>query len=156
MGNEAAASDVLRRPPRPPREQLLDRATLRRVAVLGTAIAVACLLAGAYARHSGRPWQSVVFLALAFSQLAIALALRPRGAGIGGNSMLTGAVALNVGLALLAVIWGPLRELLHTTQLDAQEVMLCVLAAVGPGVVARIQAMRQRPAAPARPTRRDS
>ena len=143
IGNEAAAVNVLHRPPRPPTEQLLDAGTMRRVGVLGTAIAIACLLAGAYARHAGHPWQSIVFLTLALSQLAAAIALRPRGAGLGTNRMLTGAVALNVVLAALAVTWGPLRELLHTRPLDLREFALCAACAVLPAVVARIQVMRR-------------
>lgn len=143
MGNEVPAANVLHRPPRPPGEQPLDAATMRRVGILGTAIAIACLFAGAYARHSGHPWQSIVFVTLAFSQLAVSLALRPRGARLGSNPMLTGAVALNVVLAVLGVSWAPLRELLHTTRLDAAEIMLCAAAAVLPALVARIQAMRQ-------------
>ena len=149
MGNEAPAADVLRRPPRPPREQLLDAATIRRVAVLGSTIGAACLFAGAYARHAGHPWQSVVFLTLAFSQLAAALALRPRGAGLTTNPMLGGAVVLNVILAVLAVTWAPLRELLHTTPLDVSEIVLCAAAAIVPAIVARCQVLWSRSARPA-------
>ena len=149
MGNETAAANVLHRSPRSPREQLLDRATARRVAILGLAIATACLLAGAYARHTGHPWQSIVFVTLAFAQLGAAIALRPRGAGLTGNPMLSAAVALNVVLAILAVTWHPLRELLHTSPLDANELWVCVAAAILPAVVARVQAMRQRSAGPA-------
>lgn len=96
-----------------------------------------------------RQGQRVVFVTLAFSQLAVALALRPRGAGLATNPMLTGAVALNVVLAVLAVAWVPLRELLHTTPLDAQELALCGAAAIIPAIVSRIQAMRQWSAGPA-------
>jgi P-type Ca2+ transporter type 2C len=149
MGNEAPAANVLHRPPRPPREQLLDALTIRRVAVLGTVIAVACLLTGAYARHGGHPWQSMLFLTLAFSQLAAAIALRPRGAGLMTNPLLTGTVVLNVLLAVLAVSWLPLRELLHTTPLDAPEIVLCAAAAIIPAITARVQALRQRVAVPA-------
>jgi Ca2+-transporting ATPase len=149
MGNEAPAADVLRRPPHPPQEPLLDSGTMRRVGVLGSVIAIACLLAGAYARNAGHPWQSVVFMTLAFSQLAVAIALRPRGAGLGTNPMLTGAVVLNLVLAVLAVTWLPLRELLHTTPLDAQELALCAATAFLPAVVARIQSMRQPSVRPA-------
>jgi Ca2+-transporting ATPase len=147
MGNERAAGDVLNRPPRPPRAQLLDGPTARRVGVLGTTIAVTCLAAGLYARHVGYAWQSVVFVTLALSQLAVAIALRPRGAGFGTNRMLTAAVALNVALTALAVIWGPLRELLHTAPLGAQELAWCAAFAVLPATVARVQAIRPRRAA---------
>jgi P-type Ca2+ transporter type 2C len=142
MGNEPPAADVLRRPPRRPGEQLLDARTARRVAVLGTTIAAVCLAAGAYAHGTGHPWQSVVFMTLALSQLATALTLRPRGAARATNGMLTGAVVLNVALTELAVAWQPLRELLHTSPLTAQELAFCAAAAVIPAIVARLQTRR--------------
>jgi P-type Ca2+ transporter type 2C len=139
MGNEPAAADVLTRAPRPPREQLLDLVTARRVGVLGVVIAGAALLAGAYARHEGRPWQSTIFLALAFAQLAVALALRPRHRAGARNWMLDAAVAVNAVLAVLAVWWRPLRELLRTELLAPRDVLPCLIAAAVAALVARWQ-----------------
>jgi Ca2+-transporting ATPase len=78
MGSEPAAANVLARPPRPPREQLLDAGMARDVGVLGVVIAAASLVAGGCARSEDRPWQSTIFITLAFAQLVVALALRPR------------------------------------------------------------------------------
>jgi Ca2+-transporting ATPase len=153
MGNEAPGADVLHRLPRPPGEQLLDWPTARRVGVLGAAIAATCLLVGAYAREAGLPWQSIVFMTLALSQLAAALALRPRRAGFWANPMLLAAVVLNVALAVLAVTWSPLRELLHTSRLTVDDVLLCASAAIVPGLIAWVQVRRQRPAKRAEPAR---
>jgi len=147
MGNEVAAPDVLNRPPRPPQEQLLDRATVRRVAVLGGVIAAVSLLAGAVSRSLDGPWQSGVFVTLTIAQLAAALGLRPRRHGHRSNRMLLGAVVLNVLLVLLAVWWPPLRELLRTEPIGVPELLLAVLG----GAVTALVANRQRPATTSQP-----
>jgi len=148
MGNEPAEPGVLTRPPRPPREQLLDPRTGYRVGVLGAAVAAASLAAAGWADQAGRPWQSTLFLALTLCQLAVALALRPRWRAA-GNPGLLAAVALNVLLALLAVWWPPLRELLRTEPLTAADLLPCLAAALAVAAVASWQ--RGRPVRPAGP-----
>jgi len=142
MGSEPAAANVLARPPRSPQEQLLDAGTARRVGVLGVVIAAASLAAGGYARSEGRPWQSTIFIALAFAQLVVALALRPRRAAAQRNTLLLGSVILNLGLAVLAVTWSPLEELLRTEGLTAADYLACIAAALVAGAVARLQVSR--------------
>ncbi len=117
IGNETASADVLVRPPRPAHQQLLDAPTARRVGVLAAVIAAVSLLAGANARHVGSHWQSTVFLTLTFSQLAVALALS-------------------------ALWWGPLRELLRTEQLSLRDLVPCLMAACVAGAVAWLQGRR--------------
>jgi Ca2+-transporting ATPase len=142
MGSEPAAANVLARPPRSPREQLLDAGMARRVGVLGVVIAAASLVAGGYARSEGRPWQSTIFIALAFAQLVVALALRPRQTAGQRNPLLLGSVILNVGLAVLAATWSPLQELLRTERLTAADYLPCIAAALVAGAVARLQVSR--------------
>ncbi|MDQ2749688.1 MAG: cation-transporting P-type ATPase [Actinomycetota bacterium] len=147
MGNEPAEADVLARPPRPRNQQLLDGATARRVGVLGAVIAAASLLAGWYAHEVDRPWQSTIFVALTLSQLIVALALRPRPTGEAGgqrNPLLLAAVALNIVLAVLAVSWLPLRELLRTEQLSPRDFVPCLIAAAVVGILAKWQARQVR------------
>jgi Ca2+-transporting ATPase len=107
--------------------------------VLGTTIAVATLAAGLYAQHAGRPWQSIMFLALCCAQLAVALALRPRGAGALANPALVLAVAANVVLALLGVWWHPLQALLRTDPLSLADLLPCLAVTALAWVVARMQ-----------------
>jgi len=142
IGNETASADVLVRPPRPAHQQLLDAPTARRVGVLAAVIAAVSLLAGANARHVGSHWQSTVFLTLTFSQLAVALALRPRRARGRRNPLLLASVGLNVALALSALWWGPLRELLRTEQLSLRDLVPCLMAACVAGAVAWLQGRR--------------
>jgi len=144
MGNEPAEADVLRRPPRPRNEQLLDGPIAHRVVALGAVIAAASLLAGLYAHHAQRPWQSTIFVSLTLGQLLVALALRPRRASGQRNPLLLAAVLFNVVLAVLAVSWLPLRELLRTEQLDPRDFLPCLLAAALVGAVAKWQAHRTR------------
>jgi Ca2+-transporting ATPase len=144
VGNEPADADVLRRPPRRPDDQLLDRRTAQRVAALATVVAASCLTAGAYARHIGRPWQSTIFVALTLAQLAVVMCLRPRGTRWRDNLFLPAAVALNLALIVAAVAWAPLRELLHTQSLSPADLTVCVVASILPGVVAALQVRHRR------------
>lgn len=139
MGNEPAADDVLRRPPRPPSERMLDLPTARKVGILGTAVAASCLAIGLVSRGLDRPWQSSVFVTLTVAQLVIAIALRPQRVAWRMNLLLPAAVLLNLGLILLAVEWAPLRELLHTRPLSVADLGLCVLAALFPAAIAFLQ-----------------
>jgi Ca2+-transporting ATPase len=146
MGNEPADPDVLHRPPRPPGQQLLDAATVRRVLLLGSVITAVTLLAAGWSALAGRPGQSTVFLTLTFAQLAAGWGLRPRRRGGARNHLLTGALVLNVALALLAVSWAPLRDLLRTEALDPADLVPAVVAAALAGAVARVQSRWRRTA----------
>jgi Ca2+-transporting ATPase len=139
MGGEPAAPDVLSRPPRSPGESLVDGRTAKHVAVLGSAIAVLCLLAGAWAKASDRPWQSTIFLSLAFAQLAVAMALRPRNRGGERNLWLPIAVVVNVALAWLAVQWHPLEELLRTQPMHLHDLGPCLVVAAIAALIAFLQ-----------------
>jgi Ca2+-transporting ATPase len=137
MGNEGAAADVLDRPPRSPRARLLDRGMAWRVAVLATVISLACLAADLYALYANRPWQSAIFVTLAFAQLFTALSLKPKGMHV--NPMLAAAVSLNLALTVLAVRWEPLQDLLRTRGLTGSDLVICAAAAVIPALVAFAQ-----------------
>jgi Ca2+-transporting ATPase len=144
IGNEPADADVLHRPPRRTDDQLLDRGTAQRVAVLAAVVAASCLAAGAYARHIGHPWQSTIFVTLTLAQLVVVMSLRPHGMRWRDNLLLPAAVALNLALIVSAVAWAPLRELLHTQSLSLADLMVCLVASVPPGVVAALQVRRRR------------
>ena len=140
MGNEPAADDVLHRPPRAPGTHLLDAALVRRILAVSAFIALGSLLAGMVV---GEHAQTAVFLSLTLAQLGVGLALRPTWRAHHRNPLLLWAVAVNVLLLALAVWWEPLRVLLHTTTLHADDVALCALTAVAATVVALVQ--RRRP-----------
>jgi P-type Ca2+ transporter type 2C len=86
--------------------------------------------------------QSLMFVALTCGQLGSALALRvgrQRGEKAAvANPLLPASVALNAVLIALAVMWGPLRELLQTAPLSPSAYLVVLGAAVPPIVVARL------------------
>jgi P-type Ca2+ transporter type 2C len=142
MGNEPAAPDVLSRPPRHPTARLLDAATMRRIGALAATLAAVTLAAGLIARTLDASAQSLMFVALTCGQLGSALALRvgrQRGEKAAvANPLLPASVALNAVLIALAVMWGPLRELLQTAPLSPSAYLVVLGAAVPPIVVARL------------------
>jgi Ca2+-transporting ATPase len=147
MGNEPAASDVTSRPPRGLHDQLLHGRLARRVLLLGSIVAGGCLVLALAAERAGRPWQSMLFLALVFAQLTIALALRPRHVRWRDNIALPATVALNIALAIAAVAWAPLRDVLRLQAVTWTELLLALLPAALAGIAARLQ-NRGRPRLP--------
>ena len=140
IGNEPAARDVLRRPPRNPREHLVNRAVAVRIGVLGTVIAGCSLLAG---ELRDTHWQTSIFVTLTLAQLGVAMASRPFANSAQRNPLLAGSVILNVGLVALAVWWSPLRELLHTTTLTGRDIAVCTAVAAPAWLVAFWQTHRR-------------
>ena len=138
MGNEPAEADVMTRPPRPPRERLLDAATAIRILVTGTAVTVAGLTAATVVERWGGSWSAALFATLTLAQLAVAVGLRPWSAPWSANPLLPASVVLNIGLLLGALYLAPLQELLHTTSLSATHLGLCALFAVVVGAVASV------------------
>ena len=120
--------------------------------MLGLAVLVAgvTLALGVLAQDAGRPWQTMVFVALAAQQLLIVLTLRSRTAPawhVAGNLLLYAAVALNLGLLLLAVYWLPLADLLSTETLSGQELAAVLgVSLVAPVVCELAKALDRRTA----------
>lgn len=138
LGAEPAEPDVLRRPPRPPDEQILGDGLLRDVLALGALLTAVTLGTGLYAAAAGWPWQSMVFVVLGLAQLGIALAsraTRPRGTRW-ANPGLLAAVALSALAQLAAVAIPALRALLGTAPLNATQLAFCAAAALLPGTLA--------------------
>lgn len=132
LGAEPAEPDVLRRPPRPPDQQVLGDGLLRGILVAGTLLTVCTLGAGVLAMRSGWPWQSMVFVTLGLAQLGVALAVRSTAAGW-RNPGLLGALALSALAQIAAVAWQPLRGLLGTQPLTLTQLGVCALMAILPG-----------------------
>jgi Ca2+-transporting ATPase len=137
MGDEPAAPDVLRRPPRPPGTGLFDRRLVARVAGSALAVAVACLAVAAVSRAQAGPWQTQLFVVLTTGQLAVALAVRPPGAWQRGaeGRWVPLAVAGSAALLLAGVYLPGLRGLLGTEPLAAAELGVAVLAGLVPAAL---------------------
>jgi Ca2+-transporting ATPase len=131
LGSEPADPDAMRRPPRPPAETVLGAGLWQRIFRVGIVIAAVTLGVGAWAHATGRPWQSMAFLALGATQLAAALGSRAR-PGTLANPMLPIAVAAALLLQLAGLYLAPLRELLGTEPLSIVDLAVVgVLSCLG-------------------------
>ena len=72
LGSEPADPGAMYRPPRPPAESVLGAGLWQRIARVGVVIAAVTLAVAAWGHATGRPWQSMAFLALGTTQLAVA------------------------------------------------------------------------------------
>lgn len=134
LAAEPAEDDVMRRPPRPPRESLFARGMLRHVAVGGLVMTGITLGTQAVAMDAGLPhWQTMVFTVLSFVQMAQIMAIRSERASLFELSLLSnkpmlGAVGLTI-LLQLAVIYIPvLNTIFYTEPLSLAELIACCAA----------------------------
>jgi Ca2+-transporting ATPase len=137
---EPGDTDVMRRPPRDPREALLSRTFLSSVALYGAMITAVTL--AAFVWHLDGPLrqaQTMAFMTLAFAQLfhlGNARSEEPlRGWTHVSNPYALGAVALSIGLQLVATYVGPLARVLGVERLDARSWLIVLVLAVIPAVI---------------------
>jgi Ca2+-transporting ATPase len=131
LGSEPVDPDVMRRPPRPPAESVLGAGLWQRILRVGVAIALVTLGVAVWGHATGRPWQSMAFVALGATQLAVALGSRVR-PGTLANPLLLVAVAGALALQLAGVYLAPLRQLLGTEPLSLPDLLIvCAAATVG-------------------------
>ncbi len=127
MGSEPADPTAMHRPPRPPAETVLGAGLWQRILRVGAVIAAVTIGVGMWAHATDRPWQTLLFLALGLTQLAVALGSRAR-PGIRANPMLFAAVGAALLLQLAAIYTPLLRELLGTEPVAVTD--LLIVAAV--------------------------
>jgi len=114
MGAEPVSRHAMRRPPRPPGQHVLGGGLWQRILRLGTVVTTASLAAGLWARHTGQPWQTTLFLALLAAQLGVVLGLRER-LFTRENPFLPCAVLAAAGLGAAALYVPFLRAVLETS-----------------------------------------
>jgi P-type Ca2+ transporter type 2C len=134
LGSEPVDPDAMRRPPRPPSETVLGAGLWKRIIRVGTVIAAVTVGVGVWAHTTGRPWQTLTFLALGATQLAVALGSRAR-PGTRANPMLLAAVGVALALQL-AGIYLPMAQDLLGTEAPAPADLLIVGAVSGLGYAA--------------------
>jgi Ca2+-transporting ATPase len=152
LGAEQAEPGAMDDPPRDPAEGVLGGGLWQQVLALAVLVAGVTLVLGVLAEDGERPWQTMVFVALAAQQLLIVLTLRSQtapGWHLAGNPLLYAAVALNLGLLLLAVYWPLLADLLSTSPLSAGELAAALGASLVAPVVCELVKARRRRAVPA-------
>jgi P-type Ca2+ transporter type 2C len=129
LGSEPGDPDAMHRPPRPPTETVLGAGLWQRIARVGSVIAVVTIAIGMWAHVTDRPWQTLTFLALGATQLAVAVGSRAR-PGTLANPMLLAAVGTALLLQLAAVYLPPLRELLGTRPVALTDLLIVGAAAI--------------------------
>ncbi len=143
MGSEPAEPGVMRRAPRPPQQRVLGERLWQRIGVLATVVAGTSLGTGLWAEATGRPWQSMLFVALGATQLGIGLGVRAR-PGTWTNPFLLWAVLAAFALQVGALYVPPLPELLGTTALGATDLALVSATVVVGYLTARLDGVRHR------------
>jgi Ca2+-transporting ATPase len=137
-------ADVLRRPPRDPREPLLGRPQWLFIAGYGallTASTLAALVIGSLALGlEGDPLVSISFLTLAFAQLWHVLNMRGAGSPVFRNAVTLNpyvwmAVALCVAILLLAVYIPLVADALQVVAPDRSGWVLVMAASLAPLLV---------------------
>jgi Ca2+-transporting ATPase len=155
---EPPEADVMRRPPREPGEAILSRAFLGEIALFALLITGVVLMAFALALRGGGTEAhavTVAFMTLALAQVFHLGNARGSGPVLGwrratGNRWALAAVALTIGLQMIAVYAGPLARVLHVVPLGTRDWLLIVPLALLPGVVGQAAAwLRRRPGRPA-------
>jgi Ca2+-transporting ATPase len=131
LGGEPADPALMRRPPRPPAQSVLGAGLWQRIVRVGVVIAAVTLGVAVWGHATARPWQSMAFVALGATQLAVAIGSRAR-PGTRANPMLPLAVTVALGLQLAGVYLPPLRDLLGTRPLALSDLLIVgVLATLG-------------------------
>ncbi|MEU4849143.1 cation-translocating P-type ATPase [Streptomyces gilvosporeus] len=138
LGAEPVDPGVMRHPPRPPEESVLGAGLWPRILAMGAFVATVTLATGVWARETGRPWQSMVFLVLGATQLGVALGSRARPRSL-ANPFLLVAVGAALCLQAAGVYLPPLQALLGTEPLPLTDLAIAAgLSGLG-HVVMRLQ-----------------
>lgn len=147
---ELGEKDVMRRPPRDPGAAILSRRFLLGVGFYGGMMTAVTLAAFLWGLRAGDP---VLATTLSFMTLSLAQILhlgnaRSHGAVLGlraatANRFALGAVALTVGLQLLAVYLPPLQRLLGVVPLGVAEWMVVLSLSAAPALVGQLLKWRR-------------
>jgi Ca2+-transporting ATPase len=132
LASEPAEPDIMRRPPRPPKEGLFARGLLFQVIWVGMLMGAITLATQAFGVNAERDsWQTLVFTVLTLSQMWQIMAIRSDHfslfqQGILSNTLLLGAVLLTTALQLAVVYLPVLNPIFHTVPLTPAELIGCV------------------------------
>ena len=152
LGVEPAERGVMERPPHPPNDSIFARALGSHVIWVGIVMAALTLGVGYWYWHAGdERWRTMVFTALAFSQMAHVMAIRSSTdwlvtVGVLSNRWLAAAVAGTV-LLQLGIVYVPLfNRLFDTLPLSGGDLILATLVASVVFAVVEIEKVVRRPA----------
>lgn len=128
---EPAERGIMRRPPRPPQENIFAHGMWQHIVWVGLFVGALSIASQAWAIGRGvEYWQTVVFTVLTISQLFHSLSVRAEvdsllRIGLMSNPAMLGAVLLTVGLQL-AIVYVPfLNDIFHTQPLPLADLIVC-------------------------------
>ncbi len=132
LASERTESNVMQRPPRPPRESIFAHGMWQHIVWVGLLMGAVSLFTQAWSIHTGSAhWQSMVFTVLTLSQLGHVLAIRSEleslfTQGLFSNRPLIIALIFTFGMqmAVLYVPW--LNPIFRTEPLSLDELALCL------------------------------
>ncbi len=138
MAVEPAERDIMRRPPRDPREPIFDRDMVRHLFTFGVLMGCVSLGAGFWfwsenpTTDYNASWGTIVFTVVTLSQMGHALAVRTSRdslfrVGVFSNLAMLGSVTLTLGLQLAVIYVPSLQRLFRTTALSLPDLLLCLL-----------------------------
>ena len=135
LASEPAEKSIMKRPPRPPQENIFSHGMWQHILLFGLLMAGVTLSIQAWAIHTGSAhWQTMVFTVLTLSQMGQALAIRSEREslftiGLLSNRPLLGAVILTFALQM-AVVYVPwLNPIFKTAPLPVMDLVVCLAAA---------------------------
>jgi Ca2+-transporting ATPase len=137
LGVEPAERDLMRRPPRPPKESLFAGGLGWHVCWVGVLMGALSIGLFAWALSAGDlvHARTMAFFTLTMLQMSNVLAVRSERnplwrIGLFSNPKLVGAVILTVMLQAVITYSPALQAVFHTTALTAPDLFFCLLAAV--------------------------
>jgi Ca2+-transporting ATPase len=137
LGVEPAERDTMKQPARSPQASLFGEGMSRHIVWVGFVIGAIALTLGALYYDADNPtdksWQTIMFTALAFSQIGQALASRSTRVslfklGLTSNPTLLAMALITFVLQLMAVYVPFLDEFFEVQPLTAVELLVCFLA----------------------------
>jgi Ca2+-transporting ATPase len=132
LANEKAEQDVMKRPPRAPKESLFSDGVGYHIIWVGILMAGVTLGTQAWATSQGiEHWQTMVFTVLALSQLGHVLGVRSDRTflykqGLFSNPSLMASVALTFVLQMAVVYLPFMNKIFKTQPLSLQELGICL------------------------------
>ncbi|MDI1322218.1 MAG: cation-translocating P-type ATPase [Algoriphagus sp.] len=136
LASERTERDLMKRPPRPPKESFFADGLGIHIILFGVLMAAVTLFTQGWAIRQGiEHWQTMVFTVLSVSQLGHVLAVRSDRTslfkqGLLSNLPLLGSVLLALALQLAVVYLPFFNALFKTKPLSLKELAICIGAAV--------------------------
>ena len=137
LGFEPAEANVMRRPPRHPRESVFARGLWQNTVTMGSFMALSTLFVMGWSLRNGHSLdeaRTMVFFTLAAFQVFLVLAIRSEresffALGPRSNPYLIGAFILTLALQIGVTYLPPLQSIFHTMPLSPDQLALCIATA---------------------------